>query len=139
MQPPANQYTTESILSDIKKFKENKSYFSNFGDSGNRAMEHLDGNRQIDFYKNNLCVFVDFDYYITFDANRMYLGELTSNQDDLTNFGKTVESLSFDCYLLHGDGVKEFKSIMKHNNHRSKGVLIGFLPSSSKDAVLSTV
>ena len=91
------------------------------------------------FYKDNLCVFVDFDN--DYAANRMYLGKLTSNQDDLTNFGLSVNKLSFDCYLLHGhvNDDKEFKSSKRFNGGPYSGVLIGFLPSSLKEDVLSKV
>lgn len=140
-QPDAIQYTTETIIRDINKLNENNYYFANFGSGNERPMEHiLKGSRDIENYKKNLCVFVDFKPNENKAVRRMYLGELTSTQKQLTNYGDTEAHLTFKCYKLYSndthDTLPEFTRSFRFNGNPPSGVLIGFLPSTYKDAVL---
>jgi hypothetical protein len=139
--PEAIYFNPETIKNAISEFKKSKTWFTGkgYGEETEDSAKHIKlAKRDIDFYKNYLVVFVDFDPRIYYNAEHMYLGKLTSSQQDLSNFGVTNPTLSFDCNLLytHTFIEEEFSKTIYHNGTPSSGVAIGFLPISDKDAVL---
>ena len=140
----AINYTKESLVNDINQVKKNLSYLSRFEDQQYiRPMANvLNRTSEFGFFTDNLCVFVDFDPYVTYNVKRMYLGKLTSTSDELKEYGVSVRDISFDCYMLYStvDGEsREFKRKFVFNSSPSSGVVIGFLPASDKDEVLNSL
>jgi hypothetical protein len=136
--PNSINFNLEKIKKEISKFKENRACFSIYGHRSNNSAIHIKSMPSIQAYKDYLVVFVDFGPTNDYNANRMYLGELTSTQKDLINFRESLSTLSFRCNLLysyeHSD--EEFNKEIFPTGSPSGGVAIGFLPIHDKDAVL---
>lgn len=134
-------YTPDELISDINIFKTNPGHLKQFKPAAGKGNMEYVINKKNDptFFKNNLCVFVDFDIRIDYKATRIYLGQLLSSDDDLMEYANTVESLQFTCDLLYShDTTTVFKPEHSFRFHNSSwfGCVIGFLPLSDKDYVL---
>jgi len=135
LQPIA--YNVDTILNDISSFKKNKSHFSRYCCYN---MIHIlyDKTKDATFYENNLCVFVEFNQFIEYNANRLYLGKMISTYDDYKKYGESVDTLHFQCDLLysHFKNEEKFNQKMVYNTDQTKYVIIGFLPIEYKETVL---
>jgi hypothetical protein len=135
-------YTQETIKAEIEEYKKNKSWFADRAPEINEhGLDNIKTN-DFEFYKNNLCVFVEFNRDITYDVDSMYLGKMTSSSEKFANFDTNDKNkLSFQCDLLYyhpaGESIELFNRTFKLDATSSQGVLIGFLPIEHKETVLS--